>query len=552
MTVKSIVDIDVNDSKFQNFVRQWDKYQKALEKTPNMWKTVNKEANAAANQFEKMAGALIAQATANSRNEEAARAQGRHLTRSDQLWTSMAKSTKTIAGNILDATRSLLSWSGILTGIGGLLGLGGLWGIDRMAAGAANQRRSSMGLGMSIGENQAFRVNFNRVVDPDAYLGWVNQMETDPTKAWSAYALGAAPTGNTENDAIRILKALRSKAQATPTNQLGLLQQQYGLSGVSTEDLRRLKTLSGGEFNQLLAGNQRDIGALGISDPIAKKWQDFTNQMERAGDKIFKTFVLGLAPLEKPLEHLSEAAVKFLDTLMKSDLIKEGITKLADWLNNFSGEVGGEEFLSKVRAFTSDIGDLADAIHTVAHPIDSIVKPGWNAFSEFFAPSKEGLKGNSANFQRYLGRLDTHWGLTPGLIESVKGAENSGDDAVNKKSGAMGAFQFRPDTWAQYGGGGSPFDRVDAANAAGRYLSYLQKKYGGDVGKTLAAYNWGEGNLDKDIASNGANWQKGLPRETRQYLMNAQPVLAGFNTTRIEIFNNTGGSAQVSVSQLAH
>src|SRR6185369_2034939 len=206
------------------------------------------------------------------------------------------KSTKGIAGNILSATRSLLSWTGILSGIGGLLGYFTFSGLNRLGDNASNQRRSSMGLGMSAGEQRAFQVNFGRLIDPDSYLSWVNSIETDPTKAWSAYALGAAQTATTEKDSIRLLKAIRSKAQATPTSQLGLLQQQYGL-GVSTEDLRRIKSMSGKEFDQLLSGNQRDIGALGLNDSTLKRWQDFSTAMEKAGAQITKVFINGLVPL---------------------------------------------------------------------------------------------------------------------------------------------------------------------------------------------------------------------------------------------------------------
>lgn len=550
MTVKSIISVDVQAEAFEKFQALFDRYTDALHKTPDIWKKVGKQHSEIAGAAQKFL------ATVNKQNQQARDAletgdkQVKHLVQQDRLWTSMAKSTKSIASNILSATRSLLSWTGILGGIGGLLGAGGLWGIDRMAANIANQRRSSMGLGLSTGQQRAFQVNFGRAVDPDAYLGWINQIETDPTKAWSAYALGAAPTGNTENDAVRILKALRARAQSTPTNQLGLLPGQLGLSGVSTEDLRRLKSMSGAEFNQLVSGNSKDINALGVSDNVAKKWQDFTTQMERAGASILKTFVYGLAPLEKPLEHLSVAFTKFLEVLLKSDLVRDGIKNLSHWLESFSGEISAPKFLDDVKRFTSDVGDLADALHTITHPGEAIGK-AWTSFREYFAPTPEGLKANSANFQRYLGRADVHFGLRPGMLEAVKQTERSGANAVSPK-GAMGMFQLMPGTAKQYGVS-DPFDIVQSANAAGKYLSDLQTKYNGDAAKTLAAYNYGPGNLDALLAKHpGNDWQRYLPRETSQYLMNAQPTLNAFQTpgVRVEIFNNTGGSASASASQL--
>lgn len=557
MTLKSVLDIDVNDSKFQRFQALFEKYQAALAKSPGMWKAVDKAANAAGSQFEKMAAALMAQNQLSREGAEASRAQDRHLTRSDQLWTSMAKSTRSIAGNILSATRSLLSWSGIISGIGGLLGAGSLWGLDHMAANAANQRRSSTGLGMSSGEQRAFQVNFSRLVNPDAYLNWVNQIETDPTKAWSAYALGAAPTGNTEKDAVRILQALRSKAQSTPTSQLGLLQQQFGLSGVSTEDLRRLQTMSGGEFNQLLGSNRRDIGALGISDPTLKKWQDFNNQLERAGAQIFKVFVNGLTPLIGPLEHLSQGVVHFLEILMRKDgIVEQGINKLAGWLDSFAGSLDSSQWQSTFEHFTSSIGDMADLIHTVAHPLDTVGDWGGKKLqgaSQWLAPDPGIVTSSKEEYRKYLGRLESKYNLPDGLLSQVWQKESSSAlyPMKSSRAGAIGAFQFMPDTAKQYGI--NPRDPLQSANGAAQYLFDLEKKYGGDTNKALAAYNWGPGNLDSTLAAHPKDWKKYLPDETRNYIGGgSNMVQAQSPGVRIELYNNTGGNVGVAASQLAH
>ena len=88
--------------------------------------------------------------------------------------------------------RGLLKWTGILGGVGGLLGAGGLWGLDRLAGGVARDRRTSMGLGMSIGGYRAFGTDFGRLLDTGAYLANINAMETNlaqqspPLRCWGA------------------------------------------------------------------------------------------------------------------------------------------------------------------------------------------------------------------------------------------------------------------------------------------------------------------------------------------------------------------------------
>ncbi len=101
--------------------------------------------------------------------------------------------------------------------------------------------------------------------------------------------------------------------------------------------------------------------------------------------------------------------------------------------------------------------------------------------------------------------------LPPGLLQSVEKQESAGNpDAVSPK-GARGPFQFMPATWAQYGKGGDVRDEKAAASAAGDKFADLFKRYNGDTSKALAAYNWGEGNLDRKGMENA-------PQETRDYV----------------------------------
>jgi soluble lytic murein transglycosylase-like protein len=71
-------------------------------------------------------------------------------------------------------------------------------------------------------------------------------------------------------------------------------------------------------------------------------------------------------------------------------------------------------------------------------------------------------------------------------------------------------MQLMPGT-ARDLGVSNPFDPEQNVMGGTRYLKQLLNKYDGDLDKTLAAYNWGMGNVDrKGIAT--------LPDETRTYL----------------------------------
>ena len=119
-------------------------------------------------------------------------------------------------------------------------------------------------------------------------------------------------------------------------------------------------------------------------------------------------------------------------------------------------------------------------------------------------------------------------GLPPGFLHAVSQVESGGNPNAVSPKGAEGAFQFMPGTARQYGLA-NPFDPVASAYAAGRMFRDLLKHYGGNLTKVVAAYNWGSGNLDRDIRQHGAMWQNFLPKETHDYLDRVAGALSHYN-----------------------
>lgn len=85
----------------------------------------------------------------------------------------------------------------------------------------------------------------------------------------------------------------------------------------------------------------------------------------------------------------------------------------------------------------------------------------------------------------------------------------------------MHAMQVMPGTARDPGFGIAPARSNDPAevNRVGReYRAAMEKRYGGDLAKMWAAYNWGPGNLDNALARHGNDWLRKAPRETRNYV----------------------------------
>lgn len=115
--------------------------------------------------------------------------------------------------------------------------------------------------------------------------------------------------------------------------------------------------------------------------------------------------------------------------------------------------------------------------------------------------------------------LERKEGLKPGTLDKYWLAESTRGKSMRSPAGAKGHFGFMDPTAKQYGVS-NPDDLADSAAGAARYLHYLYGKYGADDRRVAAAYNWGEGNVDR----------KGLgaaPAETQAYMDKIAPSIYG-------------------------
>jgi len=124
--------------------------------------------------------------------------------------------------------------------------------------------------------------------------------------------------------------------------------------------------------------------------------------------------------------------------------------------------------------------------------------------------------------------------LPPGTLDSVWNAESGRGKHMLSPAGAQGHFQFMPGTARQYGLS-DPNNLEQSAAAAAQYLGELRMKYGGDMGKALAAYNWGPGNVDR----------KGMgaaPTETLNYMRKVMGGIPGASGAAMGAGASSGGS----------
>jgi soluble lytic murein transglycosylase-like protein len=100
--------------------------------------------------------------------------------------------------------------------------------------------------------------------------------------------------------------------------------------------------------------------------------------------------------------------------------------------------------------------------------------------------------------------------MDPALLNAVISTESGWNPKAVSRKGAVGLMQLIPET-AQRFSVGNPYDPAQNVEAGTTYLKSLLDRYDGDLNKSLAAYNAGEGAVDRS---------GGVPafRETRQYV----------------------------------
>ena len=108
--------------------------------------------------------------------------------------------------------------------------------------------------------------------------------------------------------------------------------------------------------------------------------------------------------------------------------------------------------------------------------------------------------------------------VDPALVAAVVEAESRFKHRARSQVGAQGLMQLMPKT-GRWMGARNLYDPAQNVDAGAKYLKYLQERFDGNLTKTIAAYNAGEGNVRRF---------NGVPpyRETRTYV---KRVMSNYN-----------------------
>lgn len=129
-------------------------------------------------------------------------------------------------------------------------------------------------------------------------------------------------------------------------------------------------------------------------------------------------------------------------------------------------------------------------------------------------------------------QLEKKYGLPAGVLDSMWAQESRRGKNMLSPKGAKGHFGFMDGTARQYGVT-DPNDLAQSADGAARMLKDLMKSNNGSLPLALAAYNWGQGNLNRKGLGNA-------PMETLNYMRQVPERMA----------RNGGGSTSTSETNI--
>lgn len=535
MAAKSIVDIQINDGQFREFYEMYQNYEKSLSDMPGAWQKVSDGISEGMGEMDEFAKAsksskeslMIAAIQADAISKGMARSTGVqdkfNVKAKDGAiqMSRMSKFSKEMHKSIAGMSTILLKLG--TAGVGGIgSAIGAVYGATNQLAGQNLQAR---GLGLKIGQTQAFEANFEKFGLGASDLGNVANAQSDVSK-WRAFsAAGLTPDQIQNEDAEQLTFDFAKKASSKykEWQKAGMpaasMAQAYGFTDIlSLQQLRTGASYSDADWQKAQEKEISDAKRNSVDQGTADSASDVKSALKSDWAQVLNTFNDSLAKAGPDLVVLSDAATK-------------AAIAFAGFVNKEVAPVLHEVLTGEVTPKGSPNYTKLDQAVDWAHS---------TTVGKFVDKHLLGINPQSSAAP-LSSMLDAQY-----TVESRRGR-----DLLSKK-GAMGPMQFMPDTWKEWGKG-DVNNLSDSQDAANRYDSFLLKRYSGDNRKALAAYNWGMGNLDKDIAAHGDKWEQHAPKETQQYIGKIMALMAKQGqSVNINITNSTTANVATSMNAAPH
>lgn len=220
----------------------------------------------------------------------------------------------------------------------------------------------------------------------------------------------------------------------------------------------------------------------GLAERMSNDFEGSLNKMSQIRSRI-----LGLA---------TEPLLNELGTRMQS---------LADSIGGETGENVARSFATKLQSiinFSSGIFDqtvsAVKGILGIQSPSKVFIDIGYNSALGFQIGFSQGMQKLrfTDDIEQAIEDATRETGVDPNLLRAVIQQESSGRRRAVSPKGASGPMGLMPATARRFGVT-NVFDSRQNIMGGARYLQFLLKRYNGNLDLALAAYNAGEGAVDR-------------------------------------------------------
>ena len=165
----------------------------------------------------------------------------------------------------------------------------------------------------------------------------------------------------------------------------------------------------------------------------------------------------------------------------------------------------------------------------------------WGASEASVLPS---YSRNKNAFDQMIRQAAQQHGVSEGLIKAVMHTESGFNINARSPVGAQGLMQLMPATARRFNVNNA-YDPQQNIFGGARYLSWLLKRFNGDTRLAIAAYNAGEGNVDK---------YGGIPpfRETQDYVRRVTSRFQNLYSSGLSSTSNSNNANTQVIAQSAN
>ena len=281
MAYRSVIDIDINDEKFSEFLSKFEKFAKDAKGIPEPFQKMDKKISAAREGFGKLGGHLKRHMRESAGATKDFTVELHHagqrmatltarVSQGRKELSQMGETGRKTFGIIARAGKDLFK---AIPFVGGAIAGAGLAAValyQHQSNAILNRYKNAKFLGMKPGQVSAIDTQYQGVLaNPAQSLAAMRQAEFMPS-AQSYFARAIGPgyqhMGKTQlfDEALRKAKRL---ADHTRTNLLGVMDTVRGFSqiGISTQDLAILKRTSWATLNADIANAHKQAAAMNFS-----------------------------------------------------------------------------------------------------------------------------------------------------------------------------------------------------------------------------------------------------------------------------------------------